>query len=304
MKKKILAVLVGCLFIGVSAYAAGDLQVNGSLGIGTAPLSTYKADTSAINKRGVRIIASQDQDGVVAADNVQGMTLTAETKGTATGYANGISLISKISSTASSIGAATGAQFTTSLASSSAGSSTVDTTTAGQFLTYLNSGIHNYTVTKGYGFDLLLADNTFNGQGHLTINNYKNININDAGNAYGALSVDTLSGIWIDKQTVGGTANYGIVLNGDGAAGSYGAAVVFGTGNNVRLYAKAGDLYVMDSANNETLIGPHDPETGEWIFFSKNVKTGKTVRVNMEKLVKAVEKLTGETFMVESLIQE
>jgi hypothetical protein len=68
----------------------------------------------------------------------------------------------------------------------------------------------------------------------------------------------------------------------------------------VKLYANAGDLYVKDAANNVTLLGPHDPETGEWVFYSKNIKTGKVVRVNMEKLVKAVEKLTGEKFMIET----
>jgi len=34
------------------------------------------------------------------------------------------------------------------------------------------------------------------------------------------------------------------------------------------------------------------------------VKTGKIVKVNMEKLVKAVEKLTGETFMIETLMED
>jgi len=47
------------------------------------------------------------------------------------------------------------------------------------------------------------------------------------------------------------------------------------------------------------LFPPHDPETGEWIYYSKNIKTGKIVRVDMEKLVKAVEKITGEKFMIE-----
>ena len=40
--------------------------------------------------------------------------------------------------------------------------------------------------------------------------------------------------------------------------------------------------------------------TGEWRFYSKNTKTGKVIEVNMEQLVKAVEKLTGEKFLIES----
>ncbi|MGH8015828.1 MAG: hypothetical protein ACREBV_06520 [Candidatus Zixiibacteriota bacterium] len=34
--------------------------------------------------------------------------------------------------------------------------------------------------------------------------------------------------------------------------------------------------------------------------YSKNTKTGRVVRVDMERLVKKIEELTGETFMMES----
>ena len=56
-------------------------------------------------------------------------------------------------------------------------------------------------------------------------------------------------------------------------------------------------MWAFDENGNNTLISPHDPQTGEWIFFSKNVKTGRVVRINMEKLVKKVEEITGEKFM-------
>ena len=148
-----------------------------------------------------------------------------------------------------------------------------------------------------------LRDNRSSGSGTLHFNNFKGININNADNAYGALSVDSLSGIWLDKQTLGSTSNYGIVLNGDGAIGDYGAAIVMGASQNARIYGKSDGVYVYDGTA-ETKISPHDPETGEWIYYSRNVKTGKVVRVDMARLVKAVEKLTGETFMVETLIQE
>jgi hypothetical protein len=65
------------------------------------------------------------------------------------------------------------------------------------------------------------------------------------------------------------------------------------------FYATGGEMWVMDSGGNTTQLSPHDAETGEWIFYSKNVNTGRVVRVDMEKLVKAVERLTGEQFMVE-----
>jgi len=106
-------------------------------------------------------------------------------------------------------------------------------------------------------------------------------------------------GIWLEQQTRG-TNRMGIVLDGDGA----GTDIVFGPNQEARIYSSSGELFVEDGASNVTQISPHDPETGEWIFYSKNKKTGKVVKVEMGKLVKAVEKLTGETFMIESLIGE
>ena len=56
------------------------------------------------------------------------------------------------------------------------------------------------------------------------------------------------------------------------------------------------EVYVKDEAGNATKISPHN-EQGEWEFYSKNSKTGKTFRVNMEKMIKKIEELTGETFI-------
>ena len=54
------------------------------------------------------------------------------------------------------------------------------------------------------------------------------------------------------------------------------------------MYFSGGELFAYDSAGNSTQISPHDSETGEWIFYSKNTKTGKVLRVDMEKLVKFI----------------
>ena len=79
-----------------------------------------------------------------------------------------------------------------------------------------------------------------------------------------------------------------------------GTAPAAGTANQSYLYAKdvssSSEMFVMDEAGNETQISPHDPETGEWVFYSVNRNTGKAVRIHMDKLVAAVEKLTGEDF--------
>ena len=77
------------------------------------------------------------------------------------------------------------------------------------------------------------------------------------------------------------------------------------TNNAAKIYAKddtfplTTEMWVMDEDGNSTKISPHDSVTGEWIFYSKNVKTGRVVRVNMEKLVRKIEELTGEKFLEE-----
>ncbi len=297
MKKKILIMVVGLLLIGANLYAAGDLQVNGALGVGIAPPTSYKADLNTTNTRGLKVTATMNQNGVVGGDSVFGSLLKSEITGTATGDAGGISLLSVCSSNAANVNSVNGAGFVVSFGSSTAGTTNVNETNAGGFNTLLNPGNRNYNVTNGYGFKLSLFDNRSSGSGTLHYGNFKNVNIQNAANTYGALSVDSLSGIWIDKQTLGGTKNFGIVLNGDGA----GADIILGASQNASIYASGGEIFVKDGASNVTQISPHDPETGEWRFYSKNVKTGRVVEINMEKLVKAVEKLTGEKFMIESI---
>lgn len=68
------------------------------------------------------------------------------------------------------------------------------------------------------------------------------------------------------------------------------------------IYAKdvsgSAELFVRDEAGNVTQISPHNEE-GEWHYFSKNVKTGKVVRINMEKMIRKLEEITGERFIDE-----
>jgi hypothetical protein len=70
--------------------------------------------------------------------------------------------------------------------------------------------------------------------------------------------------------------------------------------NNAHIYAKddssSAEVFVRDEAGNVTKISPHN-EQGEWEYFSRNVKTGKTVRVNMEEMIRDIEKLTGKSYI-------
>ena len=59
------------------------------------------------------------------------------------------------------------------------------------------------------------------------------------------------------------------------------------------------EMYVMDEADNATKISPHNGK-GEWVFYSKNTRTGRVVQINMEALVKEVERLSGKKFLHEN----
>ena len=70
--------------------------------------------------------------------------------------------------------------------------------------------------------------------------------------------------------------------------------------NYAHVYAKddsaSAEVYVRDEAGNVTKLSPHNKQ-GEWEYFSRNTITGKTVRVNMEEMIKDIEKLTGKSYI-------
>ena len=73
--------------------------------------------------------------------------------------------------------------------------------------------------------------------------------------------------------------------------------------NKAHIYAKddssSAEVFVRDEAGNVTKISPHNEE-GEWEYYSRNTKTGKTVRVNMEEMIRDIEKLTGKSYIKNS----
>ncbi len=78
-----------------------------------------------------------------------------------------------------------------------------------------------------------------------------------------------------------------------------GTAPVGARTNAIDLYASAGELRVMDAAGNSTLLSPHDVETNDWIYYSKNTKTGKVLRIKMEAMMKAICEKEGWDFIEE-----
>ena len=66
------------------------------------------------------------------------------------------------------------------------------------------------------------------------------------------------------------------------------------------IYAKdesaSSEVFVKDEAGNVTKISPHN-DKGEWEYYSVNKKTGKKLRVNMERMIRKLEEYTGESFI-------
>ena len=56
------------------------------------------------------------------------------------------------------------------------------------------------------------------------------------------------------------------------------------------------EVFVLDGADNETKISPHNDE-GEWEYYSRNRTTGKTVRINMEAMIRDLETFTGNKYI-------
>ena len=90
-------------------------------------------------------------------------------------------------------------------------------------------------------------------------------------------------------RVAGGHAEFGVLASDPG-----------GTAGYAKIYAKdesaSAEMFVQDEAGNVTKISPHN-EQGEWEYYSRNVKTGKVVRINMEEMIKDIEALTGKSYI-------
>lgn len=180
-------------------------------------------------------------------------------------------------------------KYTILFKSTGGGSATIAGTRGIRMLHNINE-FHNQATTVNSAANFVSEGVNTEGP-VVTINSFKHFEV-----MQGNGSMTKQYGLYINKLT-NGSSNYGIALDGDGS----GADIAFGANQEASLYSSGGELFVKDSASNVTQISPHDPETGEWVFYSRNTKTGRVVKINMEKLVKAVENLTGEKFMIESL---
>ena len=107
--------------------------------------------------------------------------------------------------------------------------------------------------------------------------------------------------LFLDTQPfLGGDLN----TNGNGIIGAVQMEVLAsdpsGVTNRAAIYAKdvssSAEVFVRDEAGNVTQISPHNTE-GEWTYYSENSITGKRFKVNMEKMIRRLEEITGESFI-------
>lgn len=98
---------------------------------------------------------------------------------------------------------------------------------------------------------------------------------------------------------IGGTANRGttegtnqlVLFNGTAPAGTL--------ANGASFYAASGEMRVMDAAGNNTLLSPHDRVTNEWIYHSIDTRTGKGLRIDIERMLRALNERFGYDFVHE-----
>lgn len=95
----------------------------------------------------------------------------------------------------------------------------------------------------------------------------------------------------------GGTATRGTTEGTNHIDLFNGTAPVGTLSNGVSLYSASGELRSMDAAGNSTLLSPHDTATNEWVYDSIDTTTGRHLRIQMERLMIAINEKFGWDFV-------
>ena len=139
---------------------------------------------------------------------------------------------------------------------------------------------------------------------------FADANVNNANNRIGQIVYDhstNVMSIYIgaaecvritENQKIGGSAERATtegthhldIFDGTAPAGTL--------ANGCSIYSAAGELFTMDAAGNATLQTPHD-DKGEWVFYSKNTVTGKTLKIDMERMMRKLNDMLGGDFIHE-----
>jgi len=145
--------------------------------------------------------------------------------------------------------------------------------------------------TPSTGPSFLLGDT---GAGSCVIGGFSNHDVVIRANNADHFRLTTVGNVKIGgsatRATTEGT-NQLVLFNGTAPAGTL--------TNGASIYAAAGELRAMDAAGNSTLLSPHDHETNEWVFDSLHTPSGKRLRIDVERLLRALNDRFGWDFVHE-----
>ena len=163
------------------------------------------------------------------------------------------------------------------------------------------------TINAVYGANSTIysADDDGSASGTATVDNAYNYRA-----SYYKTSGDVITNIYAyyneGAEDNAATNRYAFYSLDAGASSRMGAIRLDNTGDPTHgdgfgwIFAKddsgSSEVHVVDEAGNITKISPHNT-AGDWEYYSKNTITGKTVRVNMEAMIKDIEQLTGKTYI-------
>ena len=155
------------------------------------------------------------------------------------------------------------------------------------------------THTSGDGFRLTRGSHSisFNGNyasadTHSVITSTVALSLRTGGD-FERVSISTAGNIKIAGTALRGTTegtNHLDIFNGTAPVGTL--------TNGCSIYSASGELYTMDAAGNATLQTPHDEEN-LWVFNSINTVTGKRLVIDMEKMMRFLNKKFGLNFIHE-----
>lgn len=97
---------------------------------------------------------------------------------------------------------------------------------------------------------------------------------------------------------IGGAANRG-TTEGTAHLDIFNGTAPVGTlTNGISIYSSGGEAYVIDAGGTATQFSPHDEE-GNWVFNSKDTKTGRTLKIDVEKMLRFLNEKFGTDFIHE-----
>ena len=282
----------------ISANGTGTVDVEGVSFFGT---TLTAADSSTININEGLVV-----DGTVT---VSGTTNTADVATTGNTTVTGNSTVAGDLTVAGSINA-------DNIISSSNGDITIDPAGTGAIkLTGPITATGTQTTTGQLNVDNLRLDgNVFSAtSGGITITPADGQNVT-VGGTNTVLSATEANFTLMEATTAradtieSDTSNADLVFNTQGTGVfDFNAAIKMAevskptaVADHGFIYTKndsgTGEVFVLDAADNETKISPHNGN-GEWEYFSRNSRTGKTVRINMEAMIRDLENFTGNKYI-------